>query len=202
MENTYIQKDPSVLVPQKQENEIVEILKMLLIALVIVIPIRAFIAQPFKVSGASMVPTFHDKEYLIVDEISYRFKEPSRGDVIVFHPPQNEGTYYIKRILGIPGDTVDIQGSQVKIINTQYPDGFILSEPYISAPTNNMVYTVLGENQYFVMGDNRPFSSDSRAWGILPKKNIVGRAFLRLYPFNEIGSFPGEYHIYNTAVNQ
>lgn len=191
---------PQMAVAQKDSNDIIEIVRMLLIALAIVIPIRAFIAQPFKVSGASMVPTFHDREYLIVDEISYRFNEPKRGDVIVFHPPQDPGTYYIKRIIGLPGETVKIDGPNVLIINKENPNGILLTEPYISAHTNNNITSVQGTDEYFVMGDNRPYSSDSRTWGKLPKKNIVGRTFLRLYPFNEMSAFPGVYHAYE-AVN-
>ena len=183
---------------EEESNDFLDILRMLLVALAIVIPIRAFVAQPFKVSGASMVPTFHDKEYLIVDEISYRFHDPKRGEVIIFHPPQNKATYYIKRIIGLPGETISSQDGKIVIKNKDNPTGFVLEEPYISNITSNFNEKVLGTEEYFVMGDNRPYSSDSRTWGILPKANIVGRAFLRLYPFQNISAFPGLHEVYTS----
>ena len=182
---------PQMAVAQKDSNDIIEIVRMLLIALAIVIPIRAFIAQPFKVSGASMVPTFHDREYLIVDEISYRFNEPKRGDVIVFHPPQDPSTYYIKRIIGLPGETVKIEGPNVLIINKENPEGFNLTEKYVNEKfSENKTYET-GADEYFVMGDNRNRSSDSRVWGVLPRKFMVGRAYLRLLPFDTAAYLPG-----------
>ncbi len=175
-----------------------ELVRFALIALIIVIPFRLFVAQPFKVSGSSMVPTFQDQNYLIVDEISYRFEEPKRGDVVIFHPPgQDKSIYYIKRVIGLPGETIKINGSTVTIVNADHKDGFVLDEPYIkNKSTSDNMEKTLGPTDYFVMGDNRPWSSDSRAWGTLPRKNIVGRAFLRLLPMKEISAFPGEHNNY------
>lgn len=175
-----------------------ELVRFALIALIIVIPFRLFVAQPFKVSGSSMVPTFQDQNYLIVDEISYRLEKPKRGDVVIFHPPgQGKGIYYIKRVIGLPGETIKINGSTVTISNAENKDGFVLDEPYVkNKSTSDNIEKTLGETDYFVMGDNRPWSSDSRAWGTLPRENIVGRAFLRLLPLKEISTFPGEYNNY------
>jgi signal peptidase I len=173
-----------------------EILNFALVALLIVLPIRMFIAQPFIVSGASMETTFSSGEYLIVDQISYRLEEPERGDVIIFRYPKDPSKFFIKRIIGIPGDTVDIQGNVVKLINTEYPEGKVLDEPYIRdmAP-NTTISETLGDEEYFVMGDNRNASSDSRMWGVLQRDKIVGRAFLRLFPFTNANVFPGAFDI-------
>lgn len=167
------------------------------IVLVIVVCVRVFIAQPFVVSGTSMVPTFENSDYLIIDELSYRFHPPVRGDVVVFHPPIDMSTYYIKRIIGLPGDTVTIRNSVISITSSAYPDGKVLTENYITKddPGDNFS-AVVPAGQYFVMGDNRPASFDSRRWGMLPAKNITGRVLLRLFPLNEIGVFPGEHSVY------
>ena len=177
-------------------EELWEIIKFALIALVIVVPVRAYIAKPFIVEGASMVPTFEDKNYLIVDEISYRLSDPKRGDVIVFHPPQNDAVYYIKRVIGLPGETIVIEKGNVTIKNTEHPDGFPLDETYVSELGTTTLTRTLGEEDYFVMGDNRPYSSDSRYFGVLPRDHIRGRALLRLYPLKDISLFPGEHHSY------
>lgn len=144
-----------------------------------------------------MVPTFEDKNYLIIDEISYRFQKPARGDVIVFHPPGHErGVYYIKRVIGLPGESVSIANGKITITNKEYPNGLALTEPYLKNLSYEDLSRTLGEGEYFVMGDNRPASSDSRAWGTLPEKNIVGRALIRLMPLSQIGVFPGVHHTY------
>lgn len=173
-----------------------EILNFALIALLIVLPIRMFIAQPFIVSGASMETTFSSGQYLIVDQLSYRFEEPERGDVIIFRYPKDPSKFFIKRIIGIPGDTVEINGNVVTITNAAHPEGVTLEEPYVLDMAPNTTLTErLGEEEYFVMGDNRDASSDSRMWGVLQRDKIVGRAFLRLYPFTEAELFPGVYDI-------
>jgi signal peptidase I len=170
-----------------------ELVRFALIAIIIVIPIRIFIAQPFIVSGTSMVPTFQNGQYLIVDEISYRFENPQRDDVVVFRYPLDQTKFFIKRIIGLPGETVDIQGSTVTITNKEHPEGFTLSEPFIKNISDNNTHFVLTNDEYFVMGDNRPASSDSRYWGAVPKNLLVGKVFLRLLPVNEIGVYPGSY---------
>ncbi len=195
--NENIPTETTVTTSVTKEESIWDLVRFALITLIIAIGLRVFIAQPFVVSGASMVPTFHDKEYLIVDQLSYRFSEPTRGDVVVFHPPgQPKGIYYIKRVIGLPNETVTITAGLVHISNDTSPEGFDIAEPYISTEGNNVINKKLGPDEYFVMGDNRPYSSDSRVWGTLPRDNILGRAFLRLYPFNKISFLPGVYHSY------
>ncbi len=168
-----------------------ELLSYAIIALVFVLPIKMWIAQPFIVNGSSMDETFADGEYLIVDEISYRFKDPQRGDVLVFRYPQDPDKFFIKRLIGLPGEEVSIKSGQVTITNSDRPEGFVLNEPYIHSKTFNNVNTVLGPEEYFVMGDNRIVSSDSRMWGPLPKDDLIGRPVARLYPFNRIDIWPG-----------
>jgi len=180
--------------PEKPENPYLELLRFAFIAIIIVLPIRYFIAQPFIVSGASMEYTFHNNEYLIVDQLTYHFENPTRGEVIIFRYPKDPSKYFIKRIIGMPGETVIIDGNQVTITNKEFPNGKVLDEPYINTMSGDTyLKQTLGDDEYFVMGDNRDHSSDSRVWGTLPKDNIVGRAFLRLFPLNEAGVFPGKY---------
>lgn len=175
------------------EHPLSEIVRFALIALIIVLPIRIFIAQPFIVSGASMVDTFHHNEYLIVDQLTYRFHPPERGDVVIFRYPRDPSKFFIKRVIGLPGDTITIDGETVTIVNDEHPEGFTLSEPYVDSPTDTQLTQTLADGQYFVMGDNRSASSDSRTWGSLEEKAIIGRAILRLFPITEAGIFPGAY---------
>lgn len=179
----------------RKENTFWELVKFAILALLIVIPIRAFIAQPFIVNGNSMVPTFQNGEYLIVDEISYRFNEPERGDVIIFRYPKDKTKFFIKRIIGLPSDTVIIKGNTITIKNEEFPNGFALYEPYIEHKSSNNLKTELEDNEYFVMGDNRTASSDSRVWGPLQRKLIVGRALIRLIPLTEAAYLPGDYKL-------
>lgn len=170
-----------------------DLIKFAIIALAIVIPIRIFIAQPFVVSGGSMIPTFHDREYLIVDEISYLIGNPHRGDVVIFRFPNDTKRFFIKRIIGLPNEEIIINNGEVVIVNKENKDGFKLTEPYINEFFNTTYTYKTGNGEYFVMGDNRNASSDSRIWGILPEKLLVGRAYLRLLPFKEISYLPGDY---------
>ena len=169
-----------------------DLVKFAIIALLIVIPIRMFIAQPFVVSGDSMYPTFHDGEYLIVDEISYNLGNPSRGDVVIFHYPKDPKRFFIKRIIGMPNEQIEMNNGQIIIKNKENPNGFILSEPYISEDWSTTGTYTTGEGEYFVMGDNRNRSSDSRFWGMLPDDLLVGRAYLRLLPLKNISYLPGK----------
>ncbi len=168
-----------------------EILTFIVLAVIIVVPIRFFVAQPFVVEGESMHPTFESGDYLIVDELTYHFSTPKRGDVIVFRYPNDPSIFYIKRIIGLPGETVHIDKGITKVTRTDGSD-IVLDESYVVA--EDATYTqdaTLGPDQYFVMGDNRPRSSDSRVWGPLPKKDIMGRAYIRLLPATETGVLPG-----------
>ena len=166
---------------------------------VVVIPIRAFVVSPFVVDGDSMHPTFENLDYLVIDEILYRFKAPARGETVVFRFPLNPSVFYIKRIIGLPGETVSINHGIVTIISAD-GEKMTLAEPYIvnedATYTNNVT---LLPKEYFVMGDNRPNSSDSRVWGPLPRKNIVGRVDLRLLPIAKSGFFPGLASYYSSA---
>lgn len=171
-----------------------EVLRFVLIAVFVVLPIRLYIAQPFIVSGSSMDPTFLNGEYLIVDEVSYRFNDPERGDVVVFRFPQDTSKFFIKRIIGLPNETVHLDGDTVRIENTEHPEGFVLDETYLENSTRNFLRFTLTDDEYFVLGDNRPASSDSRIWGPLKKEFIIGRAFVRLLPVNKVNVFPGEHH--------
>lgn len=168
-----------------------EITSFIMIIIFVVIPVRMYVAQPFRVSGDSMINTFHNKDYLIVDQLSYNFVSPKRGDVVVLrHPESNH--FLIKRIIGLPGETVVVTGANVSIRNSEYPDGFPLDESFLDNPGDEYPQEfIVTDDHYFVMGDNRPYSSDSRSWGLLPRENITGRPILRLYPFTNIEVFPG-----------
>lgn len=162
-----------------------EIIKVTVITLAIILPVRYYLMQPFFVKGASMEPNFDDGQYLIIDELSYRLREPARGEVAVFKYPLDPSQYYIKRIIGLPGETVEISDGQVKVFNEVHPLGFVLDESsYLpdNIATYGQVRQVLTEGEYFVMGDNRSSSYDSRRWGALPKNNITGRVWLRAWP--------------------
>jgi len=167
-----------------------EIVKIVIIALIIVVPIRYFIFQPFFVRGQSMEPNFADGDYLIVDEISYRFGSPQRGEVVVFKYPGNPSQRYIKRIIGLPGEMVEIEDSKVIIFNENGTQ--ILNETkYLPSftPTPGDIRVTLTEDNYFVLGDNRVSSSDSRSWGPLPREDIIGRVIFRAWPFGALSKF-------------
>jgi len=166
-----------------------DFLKIVGISLLIIIPIRYYIAQPFFVRGASMDPTFEDGEYLIIDEISYRLNNPERGEVIVFRFPLNTSQFYIKRIVGMPGETVRIQDGKVRILMDAREISLDESMYLGVEPTTGDLELTLGEDEYFVMGDNRGASSDSRRWGALKDSFIIGKVFLRAWPFSRFTLF-------------
>jgi len=176
---------------QKVLQFIIDLLKVICISLAIIIPVRYFLIQPFYVKGASMEPTFYDHEYLIIDEISYRLKVPQRGDVVVFRYPKEPSQYFIKRVIGLPGETVEISDNRIFIIK----DGqktMIEENDYLSDEVKtygNKTWT-LGENEYYVMGDNREYSLDSRGFGPVNRELIVGRVWLRGWPVWRAGFFP------------
>lgn len=165
-----------------------EIVEVVLVAVIAVLIIRNFLVQPFLVSGSSMEPNFSSGDYLLIDELTYQLRTPQRGEAIVFHYPGDEGQYYIKRIIGLPGETIEIKGGQVTILNSQNPNGFVVNENYLPADfkTSGDEKVVLPADQYFVLGDNRNYSFDSRSWGNLTKKEIVGLVRLRLWPINKV----------------
>jgi signal peptidase I len=168
-----------------------ELARIVVIAFVVMIGFRFFVAEPFIVSGSSMVPNFHNREYLVVNKMSYRLHEPKRGDVIVFRYPKDTSQYFIKRIIGLPGEKVKVENGRVYIYNQEHPEGSALEEDYLSNQDitfGNNELTSLGSDEYFVLGDNRLASSDSRVWGILPKNDIVGTAWLRVFPIAAFGT--------------
>ncbi len=178
---------------QNSKSSSWELVRYAIIALLIVIPFRIFVAQPYVVSGASMDPTFKDADYLIVDQLSKRFEEPKRESVVIIRYPKDTNKFFIKRLIGFPGDTVDIKNGLVTIYNEQNKEGIKLNEPYVVYKKDEKFSRKLGSDEYFVMGDNRAGSSDSREWGTLPKKYIIGTPVLRLLPLNKIGLWPGAF---------
>jgi signal peptidase I len=167
---------------------LLELLKIVLISLAIIIPVRYYLIQPFIVRGSSMESNFYDGEYLIIDEISYRFDDPERGDVIVFKYPKDTSQYYIKRVIGLSQETVEIIDGEIIIYSNKYPEGKKLEENYLSGiETPGDLKITIADNNYFVLGDNRRASSDSRVWGLLPKKNIIGKVWVRGLPPNRLG---------------
>lgn len=183
----------------KKDGVVDDLVKFALIALLIVLPIRVFIAQPFIVRGASMEPTFLGGEYLIVDQLSYRLSEPKRGDVIILKYPKDESVFFIKRVVGLPGETVEIIGEEIIIHPGSGIAPFTLNQNFIE-PTrlqNEYGTYALQDDEYFVLGDNRRASSDSRSWGALPERDIVGKAFLRLLPLTRVDYLPGTVDLIN-----
>jgi len=167
-----------------------DLIETTVIALAIFIIIYLFLFQPHQVRGNSMYPNFHDGEYILTDKASYHLREPKRGDVIIFHAPRNEEYDYIKRIIGLPGEIVSTKEGQI-LINHKILNEVYLPETYITTPGSFLQIgedISIPEDQYFVLGDNRSYSSDSREWGLVPKTNIVGKAWLRYWPADRLGS--------------
>jgi len=177
---------------------VVDVLETVVIALSIFIIIYLLAFQPHEVNGQSMdgIDNFHNGQLILTDKLSYRFKEPQRGEVIVFKYPLNKSYDYIKRIIGLPGESIMLVDNQIYIYNSEFPEGKIIDESlYIGENVLTQGRAFLEEAQkitisddsYFVMGDNRPESSDSRTWGFVPRKNIIGRSYFRYWPPNQIG---------------
>ncbi len=169
---------------------LLDLIETVVIALAIFVIAYLFLFQPHQVRGNSMYPNFHDKDYLLTDKISYRLGQPKRGDVIIFMAPKNEEYDYIKRIIGIPGDKIEItQDYKIKLNNQ------ILNESYLPSGTQTFGGNFLEvgktitvpSDEYFVLGDNRNHSSDSRDWGFVPRKNIIGKAWFRYWPLSQMG---------------
>ncbi|MCK5081161.1 MAG: signal peptidase I, partial [Candidatus Moranbacteria bacterium] len=190
---------------------IFELLKVGVFSLVIIVPIRTFIFQPFFVQGASMEPTFHNGEYLIINEFGYKktvvgvdekkfftvepFKEITRKEVIVFRNPQDPKEYFIKRVIGLPGDRVEIKDGDVVLYNDENPQGGILDESdYLVKMLHETECRAqcifdIKEDEFLVLGDNRKYSSDSRTWGVLSSDFVIGKVLLRAWPFDKISLF-------------
>jgi len=168
-----------------------EVLEIAVIAVAAVFIVRTFLVQPFLVSGTSMVPTFSNGDYVLTDELTYRIRPPERGEVVVFHDVSDYSTYLIKRVIGLPGERVVVNNNTITIYNKQYPDGFAIGEPYLPAGTvtSGNEDVTLSSSSYFMMGDNRAVSYDSRSWGPLPASDIVGLVRFRLWPLNAIQIF-------------
>jgi len=173
-----------------------EILKIVVIALIIVVPIRYFVFQPFFVRGESMEPNFQDGNYLIIDEISYRIQYPERGDVIVFIPPNDSSQKYIKRIIGLPNETVEIKNGKVKVLNENGWQSLDESKYLPGVLTNKEDVLKLGTDEYYVLGDNRSSSADSRVFGAVARKNIIGKVAFRILPINEVSAFTSPEYTY------
>lgn len=176
---------------QKIISLLKELVTFAIVAVVIVLPLRIFIAQPFIVSGESMFPTFETGQYLIIDQLTYRIHEPIRGDVVVFRYPQDPSKFFIKRIIALPNEKIRIEGKNVIITMTDGTE-MTLDEPYIELERENQVEMTMGGDEYFVMGDNRLASLDSRVWGPLKRDMITGRAWLRLLPITKVDFLPGD----------
>jgi signal peptidase I len=172
---------------------LLELIKVAVLAGITITIVRYFLFKPFYVKGASMEPNFFDKEYLIIDELSYRLRPPQRGEVIVFKYPEDPKQYFLKRIIGLPGERVKVSDGQVTIYNAEHPEGVVLDESYLPKDiltSGDRTFVPLSENQYFVMGDNRPNSYDSRRFGAIDKSLVVGRVFFRGWPFNRAEIIP------------
>ncbi len=178
-------------------HEFLELVRVFLLAVVIVVPVRYFLFQTFTVNGASMEPSFHNTDYLIIDELTYRLREPIRGEVVVFRYPVKPSEFFIKRIIGLPGETVEVRDGAVYVGKTGKKLAK-LDEPYLGkgALTYGGYHVELGANQYVVFGDNRNASLDSRTFGPLDRSYMTGRALIRGWPFDRVAYFePPEYHL-------
>jgi signal peptidase I len=206
---------PKENMPEKEKNSyygvggfLLELIKIVFWAFLIIAPIRMFLFQPFFVQGASMEPNFENNQYLIINEFGYKktnvgvpgksffsvepFKKLERGDVVVFRYPKNPSQFFIKRIIGLPGEKIEIKNNRVVIYNSENPDGLTLDErKYLSESirTSGDLVLKLNDSEYFVMGDNRLFSSDSRYWGPVPTSDIIGKVLLRAWPLNNVAVF-------------
>lgn len=193
-------RDSLVRIKLLEEDEEPSSLLIWIIGIIILVKlVQAFLIQPFIVDGASMLPTYHNQEFLLVDKFTYRVDTPKRGDVIIFKLYENndnpyEGKHLIKRVIGKPGERVVVKNGVTRIYNKENPNGFIIEEPFVNyKETNKDVDVTLDEDHYFVMGDNRSQSYDSRDWGPLPVSQIKGQVLFRVYPFKQAGYEPGRY---------
>jgi len=179
--------------PSKGKQVAQFIIEMVIIV-AIMLAVRYFVVKPFYVKGASMEPNFYDHQYLVIDEITYRVSTPQRGDVIVFKYPVDPKQYFIKRVIGLPGEHIKIENSKVNIIDSsgkasELPESYLPAGTVTDLPLRGYSDITLGQNEYFVLGDNRGESLDSRIFGPVNKDFIVGRAWIRAWPLNQITVF-------------
>jgi len=167
---------------------ILEVVQVVVIAAAIIIPVRYFLVQPFIVKGASMEPNFQENDYLIIDQVTYRLREVERGEIVVFHPPENDSQYYIKRVIGLPGESVEILEGDVVVYTEEYPNGITLEEEYIEEYTHGHARVYLGLDEYYLLGDNRTSSLDSRTFGAVSENHLIGRVWLRGLPIDMFGT--------------
>lgn len=165
-----------------------EIIKIAVLAGITIGLVRYFLFKPFYVKGQSMEPTFLEQDYLIIDEVSFRLRSPERGEIVVFQSPINTD-FYLKRIIGLPGERIKVENNKVIVFNEANPRGWVLSETYLSEKTPGSIFVTLAEDEYFVLGDNRDSSFDSRRFGAIKKETIVGRVWFRGFPLNRINRF-------------
>ncbi len=168
---------------------ILEFIKTVAIIILVAFFVRFYAIQPYIVDGQSMEPNFHNGEYIMVDKLTYRFTGgPKRGDVIVFHPPQSPGVNYIKRVMAGPGETIKIKDGEITVNGAKITEPYIPQEKTLVRNSEDTdLEKTLSTDEYFVLGDNRDHSSDSREWGVLPKANIIGRAWIVVFPINNFG---------------
>lgn len=196
-------KPPNKDIPNQNQitwsNFLFETIKTVIFVSILALIIRTFLLQPFIVDGRSMEPNYHTSDYLLIDKLSYRLRDPKRGEVVVFQYPKNHQENYIKRIIGLPGETVVIENGEVKIVNRFFPNGQPLAESYLKEQTQTEVFgakdrlsITLGPDEYFVLGDNRGASSDSRVFGAVSQNEILGRSFIRPFPLNQAAVFAHE----------
>ena len=187
---------------------LLEMVRVFILAVIIIIPVRVFLFQPFFVQGSSMEPNFQDGEYLVISEFGYKqtnigwfdspwfqvkpFQKIARQDIAVFRFPKNTEEFFIKRIIGLPGESVEIKRGKVILYNQEHPEGWVLDESAYIGPdvlTQDMPRVQIGEDQYFLMGDNRMFSYDSRAFGPVGKDKVIGRVLLRSWPTSRLSLY-------------
>ena len=176
--------------PNSEKTWAREVLEFGLLVVIIVIPFRMFVAEPYIVSGVSMSETYETGHYLIINKFWHKISSSERGDVLVFRSPTEPSKFYIKRVIALPGETIAINDSQVTIIDNSGVS-FVLDEPYIKNDTRARLEITMGDEEYFMMGDNRANSFDSRAWGPLDSSHIRGEPVIRLFPFTMINLMPG-----------
>lgn len=179
-------------------NFILDTIETIVIALAMFAMMYLFLAQPHQVHGESMLPNFEDKEYLLTEKVTYYFREPKRGEVVIFKFPKAHEYDYIKRLIGLPEETMLIEDGKIKVFNAEHPEGFILDEPYLDPQTKTQGRTIIKPGQkfhipkghYVLMGDNREKSSDSREWGTVKRDELIGRAWLRYWPPRALAFIP------------